>query len=121
MKIKIFLILMLILCGLSTMITFNKSSNAEVPVVLKEPEKVYVEPLNITVPESLKTNFKKGTDYCKTQNIAQNGAFEICVLYYIYERSKKDHEIILKINTYCFRTTTNECDRRNCVEEYIEN
>lgn len=100
-------------------ITFHKSSDKDVPVVLEEPDEVYVEPLNIIVPESLKTNFKKGTEYCKTQNIAQNGAFENCVLDYIYGHNKNDHETILKINTYCDKTTTNECDRRNCVEEYI--
>lgn len=106
--------------GLFIMITHYKPSNTDVPVVIEKPEKVYVEPLSITVPESLKINFKKGTDYCNTRNIAQNGAFESCVLDYIYECNKKDQEIILKINTYCDKTTTNECDRRNCVEEFME-
>ena len=100
----------------------SKAKNEQIKPqrIIEEHQVTPVEPLNIAVPKSLKINFKNGTNYCKTQNIAQNGAFENCVLNYIYERNKKDHETILKINTYCSRTTTNECDRRNCVEEYME-
>ncbi len=94
----------------------NQNNNSRID----ESEKVSVEPLKISVPKSLKINYKNGTDYCTAQNIAQNGAFENCVRGYIYERNKKDHEIILKINTYCNKITTNECDRRNCVEKYME-
>lgn len=120
MKIKIFLILIFVICGL--ILTYRKPQSEQIKPqrVIEERQTTPVKPLNITVSQSLKTNFKRGTDYCNTQNIAQNGAFEKCVLDYIYERNKKDHEIILKINTYCSRTTTNECDRRNCVEKYME-
>lgn len=52
-------------------------------------------------------------------DVMQNGAFESCVLNYIYEYNRADYEIILKINTYCDKITTNECDRRNCVENFI--
>lgn len=76
--------------------------------------------LNITVPESLTVNFKNGVHYCKTQNIAQNGAFENCVLGYIYQHNKSDYKILLKINTYCYKTTNNECARRNCLEKFME-
>ena len=120
MKIKIFIILILIFGVCAVLKLHNKTINTEVPDALEEPKEITVEPFNIAVPDSLKTNFKRGTDYCKTQNIAQSGAFEICVLYYIYERNSADHEIILKINTYCAKNTTNECDRRNCVESYMK-
>jgi hypothetical protein len=106
------LILLFLLCGLTITIKPHEPANY---VYKKTP----VEPLNITVPKSLKTNFKNGIDYCKTQNIAQNGAFETCILDYIYERNRAYYEIILKINTYCDKITTNECDRRNCVERII--
>lgn len=119
MKIKIFLILIFVVCGLIIIYQKQQPEQIKPQRIIEEKQLTPVEPLNITVPKSLKINFKNGTNYCKTQNIAQNGAFENCVLYYIYERSRKDHEIILKINTYCAKTTTNECDRRNCVEKYI--
>jgi hypothetical protein len=115
---KIFILILIIFAA----VVFPLLCKKPEPVLYREiteNNEVTVESLDIVVPESLKINFKNGTDYCKTQNIAQNGAFEICVLYYIYERSKTDHEIILKINTYCDKTTTNECDRRNCVENII--
>ena len=87
--------------------------------IIEEKQVTPVEPLNIAVPKSLKINFKNGIDYCETQNIAQNGAFENCVLNYIYKCNRADYEIILKINTYCDKITTNECDRRNCVERKL--
>ena len=121
MKINVIIILILVLCGFILLYKKPQIEQENSQIEIEEPKIVNVEPLNIEIPKSLKTNFKKGTDYCKTQNIAQNGAFETCVLYYIYERNKKDHEIILKLNTYCSKTTTNECDRRNCVEQYMEN
>ena len=101
MKIKIFLILIFIVCGLIIIYQKQQPEQIKPQRIIEEKQLTPVEPLNITVPKSLKINFKNGTNYCKTQNIAQNGAFENCVLYYIYERSRKDHEIILKINTYC--------------------
>ena len=120
MKIKIFLILIFVVCGLIIIYQKQQPKKMISQRVVEEQQVTPVEPLDITVPKSLKINFQNGTDYCKTQNIAQNGAFESCVLDYIYERNKKDHETILKINTYCSRTTTNECDRRNCVEKYMK-
>lgn len=120
MKIKIFLILIFVVCGLIIIYQKQQPEQIKPQRIIEEHQVTPVEPLNIAVPKSLKINFKKGIEYCKTQHIAQNGAFESCVLDYIYERNKKDHETILKINTYCSGTTTNECDRRNCVEEYME-
>jgi len=119
MKKNIFLILILTIIGFLFGYRKPQSDIKNYVENVKEPNEVFVEPLYISIPKSLKTNFKNGIDYCKTQNIAQSGAFENCVLYYIYERSKSDHAIILKINTYCDKTTSNECDRRNCVEKYL--
>lgn len=119
MKKNIFLILILTIIGFLFGYRKPQSDIKNYVENVKEPNEVFVEPLYISIPKSLKTNFKNGIDYCKTQNIAQSGAFENCVLYYIYERSKSDHAIILKINTYCDKTTTNECDRRNCIEKYL--
>jgi len=119
MKIKIFLILIFIVCGLIIIYQKQQPEQIKPQRIIEEKQLTPVEPLNIAVPKSLKINFKNGIDYCETQNIAQNGAFENCVLNYIYERNKKDYETTLKINTYCSKTTTNECDRRNCVEVFI--
>lgn len=119
MKIKIFLILIFVICGFILIYQKQQPEQIKPQRIIEEKQLTPVEPLNIAVPKSLKINFKNGTDYCQKQHIAQNGAFETCVLYYIYERNKKDHETILKINTYCSKTTTNECDRRNCVERII--
>ena len=119
MKINIFLILILTIIGFLFGYRKPQSYIKNYVENVKEPNEVFVEPLDINIPTYLKTNFKNGIDYCKTQNIAQNGAFENCVLYYIYERSKTDHGIILNINTYCSKTTTNECYRRNCIEKYL--
>lgn len=120
MKIKIFLILIFVVCGLIIIYQKPQPEQIKPQRIIEERQTTPVKPLNITVSQSLKTNFKRGTDYCNTQNIAQNGAFETCVLNYIYEYNRADYEIILKINTYCDKITTNECDRRNCVEEYME-
>jgi len=119
MKINIFLILILTICCFLLICRKLQSDTKNYVEYVEKQNEIFVEPLDINIPTSLKTNFKNGIDYCKTQNIAQNGAFENCVLYYIYERSKSDHAIILKINTYCDTTTSNECDRRNCVEEFL--
>lgn len=119
MKINIFLILILTICGFLLICRKLQSDIKNYVENVEKPNEVFVEPLDINIPTSLKTNFKNGIDYCKTQNIAQNGAFENCVLYYIYKRSKSDHAIILKINTYCDKTTPSECDRRNCIEKYL--
>ena len=119
MKKNIFLILILTIIGFLFGYRKPQSNIKNYVENVEKPNEVFVEPLYISIPKSLKTNFKNGIDYCKAQNIAQSGAFENCVLYYIYERSKSDHAIILKINTYCDKTTTNECDRRNCVEEFL--
>ena len=119
MKKNIFLILILTIIGFLFGYRKPQSDIKNYVENVKEPNEVFVEPLDINIPTSLKTNFKNSIYYCKTQNIAQSGAFENCVLYYIYERSKSDHAIILKINTYCDKTTSNECDRRNCVEKYL--
>ena len=120
MKIKIFLILIFIVCGLIIIYQKPQPKQTEPQRIIEEQQVTPVEPLDITVPKSLKINFKNGTDYCQKQHIAQNGAFETCVLNYIYECNRADYEIILKINTYCDKITTNECDRRNCVEKYME-
>ncbi len=120
MKINIFLILILTICGFLLICRKLQSDTKNYVEYVEKQNEIFVEPLDINIPTSLKTNFKNGIDYCKTQNIAQNGAFENCVLYYIYQRSKSDHAIILKINTYCDETTSNECDRRNCVGKYME-
>lgn len=119
MKIKIFLILIFVVCGLIIIYQKQQPEKMISQRVVEEHQVTPVEPLNIAVPKSLKINFKNGTNYCKTQNIAQNGAFETCVLDYIYERNRAYYEIIQKINTYCDKITTNECDRRNCVEEFL--
>lgn len=119
MKKNIFLILILTICGFLLICRKLQSDTKNYVEYVEKQNEVFVEPLDINIPTSLKTNFKNGIDYCKAQNIAPNGAFENCVLYYIYERSKSDHAIILKINTYCDKTTSNECDRRNCVEEFL--
>jgi len=119
MKKNIFLILILTIIGFLFGYRKPQSDIKNYVENVKKPNEVFVEPLYIRIPKSLKINFKNSIYYCKAQNIAQNGAFENCVLYYIYERSKTDHAIILKINTYCDKTTTNECDRRNCIEKYL--
>ena len=119
MKINIFLILILTICGFLLICRKLQSDTKNYVENVEKQNEIFVEPLNINIPTSLKINFKNSIYYCKAQNIAQNGAFENCVLYYIYERSKTDYGIILNINTYCSKTTTNECDRRNCVEEYL--
>lgn len=119
MKIKIFLILIFVVCGLIIIYQKPQPEQIKPQRIIEEKQLTPFEPLNIAVPKSLKINFKNGIGYCETQNIAQNGAFENCVLNYIYERNKKDYETTLKINTYCSKTTTNECDRRNCVEVFI--
>ena len=113
------IILIFMICLILLMSQKTKLRQTTRLKIVEENQQTFFKPLDIIVPNSLKTNFINGTNYCKTQNIAQNGAFENCVLYYIYERSKTDHGIILNINTYCSKTTTNECDRRNCVEEYL--
>ena len=119
MKIKIFLILIFVIYAL--ILIFKKAQSEQKPRrIIEEHQVTPVEPLDITIPKSLKINFKNGTNHCETQNIAQNGVFENCVLNYIYKCKRADYEIILKINTYCDKTTTNECDRRNCVEEYMK-
>ena len=120
MKIKIFLILIFVVCGLIIIYQKQQPEQIKPQRIIAEHQVTPVESLNIAVPKSLKINFKKGTNYCETQNIAQNGAFETCVLNYIYKCNRADYEIILKINTYCDKITTNECDRRNCIEEYME-
>lgn len=119
MKKNIFLILILTIIGFLFGYRKPQSDIKNYVEYVEKQNEVFVEPLYIRISKSLKINFKNGIDYCKTQNIAQNGAFENCVLYYIYERSKTDHAIILKINTYCDKTTSNECDRRNCIEKYL--
>ena len=120
MKKNIFLILILTICGFLLICRNPQTDTKNYIENVEKPNDAFVEPLNTNIPKSLKINFKNSIYYCKAQNIAQNGAFENCVLYYIYERSKSDHAIILKINTYCDKTTSNECDRRNCVEKYME-
>lgn len=119
MRMNIFLISIFLICGFLLISEKPQSNMPNYAENIEESKKDFIESLNINIPKSLKINFKNGVDYCKTQNIAQSGAFENCVLYYIYERSKSDHAIILKINTYCDTTTSNECDRRNCVEEFL--
>ena len=119
MKKNIFLILILTIIGFLFGYRKPQSDIKNYVEYVEKQNEIFVESLNTNIPKSLKINFKNGIDYCKTQNIAQNGAFENCVLYYIYERSKSDNAIILKINTYCDETTSNECDRRNCVEKYL--
>ena len=119
MKIKIFLILIFVICGFILIYQKQQPEQTEPQRIIEEQQVTPVEPLDITVPKSLKINFKNGTDYCQKQHIAQNGAFETCVLNYIYECNRADYEIILKINTYCDKITTNECDRRNCVERKL--
>lgn len=108
-KILIFLFL---LCGLT------------ITIKPHEPDHVYektpVEPLNITVPKSLKTNFKNGIDYCKTQNIAQNGAFENCVKTYIKQNPVTDYNILIKIFEYCNMITKTEYDKWDCLESKIK-
>lgn len=119
MKKNIFLILILTIIGFLFGYRKPQSDIKNYVENVEKQNEIFVEPLDINIPTSLKTNFKNSIYYCKTQNIAQSGAFENCVLYYIYERRKSDHAIILKINTYCDTTTSNECDRRNCVEEFL--
>lgn len=107
------LILIFLLCTLFIAFKHHKSANY---VYKKTP----VEPLNITVPKSLKTNFKNGIDYCKTQNIAQNGAFENCVKTYIKQNSVTDYNILIKIFEYCNMTTKTEYDKWACLESKIK-
>jgi len=109
-KILIFLFL---LCGLTITIKPHEPANY---VYKKTP----VEPLNITVPKSLKTNLKNGIDYCKTQNIAQNGAFENCVKTYIKQNSATDYNILIKIFEYCNMTTKTEYDKWDCLGSKIK-
>ena len=107
------LILIFLLCTLFIAFKHHKSANY---VYKKTP----VEPLNITVPKSLKTNFKNGIDYCKTQNIAQNGAFENCVKTYIKQNSVTDYNILIKIFEYCNMTTKTEYDKWDCLGSKIK-
>ena len=107
------LILIFLLCTLFIAFKHHKSANYVY-------EKTPVEPLNITVSKSLKTNFKNGIDYCKTQNIAQNGAFENCVKTYIKQNSVTDYNILIKIFEYCNMTTKTEYDKWDCLGSKIK-
>jgi len=70
--------------------------------------------------KTLKQNFLSGIAICDKQNIAQNGLFESCVLEQVKMKSDEDFNTLLKINTYCDSTTSNEADRRSCVDNVLD-
>lgn len=71
------------------------------------------------IPQSLKINFSNSIKYCNTLHIAQNGAYESCMLDYIYKQSKEDYKLLLTVRKYCNETTDTEYDRRHCIDMII--
>ena len=68
------------------------------------------------ISKSLKTSFSESIDYCNTFHIAQNGAYESCMFEYIYNHSKEEYKLLMKIRKYCYETTDTEYDRRHCID-----
>lgn len=71
--------------------------------------------LNFAVQKSLKINFNNSIKYCKTKNIANNGAFEFCMKTYIQQKSIADYNTLMKILNYCGATTKTEYDKWVCI------
>lgn len=75
--------------------------------------------LKYKTSKSLKIKYKDSIEYCKTLHIAQTGAFEACMQNYIYQKSVKDYEHLVKISDYCTQKTPTEYDRWVCIDKYF--
>lgn len=69
--------------------------------------------------ETIKTTFLNSIEYCNTLHIAQNGAYESCILDYIYKQSKEDYKLLMDIRKYCYEITDTEYERRKCIDVII--
>lgn len=111
----IFALIIIIFVLNATICKDMKKTVIEYPLDIVEAKAIdYVYPT-----ETLKQNFLYGIAICDKKQIAQNGAFESCILEQVKMKSDEDFNTLLNINSYCDSVTKNEADRRSCIDTVL--
>ena len=116
-KVKI-VIKVIFLCFVAFILyIFNIQKNQEQNTA---PTEIEAQPASYVNPtKTLRQNLLESGEICNAKHIAANGEYEACLSEQIKNKSEEDFVVFNGINKYCNNKTTNEADRRECIDEVI--